>query len=139
MIIASPQAMVEAGRAFAAQLEAGDIVALYGDLGAGKTLFCKGVLEALGFTGDVQSPTYTITHHYALPEVSTPVVHADLYRLNAPEEVEELGLFDDQAIHLVEWAGQGGAALGGARFTVRIEHEGDTRRRLTIEERRNAN
>lgn len=138
MIIATPQAMLEAGRNFASRLRAGDVVALHGELGAGKTLFCKGVLDALGFTGDVQSPTYTITHHYAPPEVRVPVVHADLYRLNDPHEVEELGLFEDNAIYLIEWAGRGGAALANASFTVSIKHEGEMQRKLTIKERDNA-
>jgi tRNA threonylcarbamoyladenosine biosynthesis protein TsaE len=139
MMISSPQAMLQAGRAFAARLHAGDVVALHGELGAGKTLFCRGVLEGLGYRGDVQSPTYTITHHYSPPDVNIPVVHADLYRLKHADELDELGLFDDDAIHLVEWAGQGGGALINARFVVRIDHDGETQRILNVEERLNAN
>ena len=138
MIIDSPEAMLEAGRDFAKRLSVGDIVALHGGLGAGKTLFCKGVLEGLGYHGDVPSPTFTITHPYGPPDLSLAVIHADLYRLNAPEELDELGLLDgdaDDAIRLIEWAEQGGAALDNARFRVRIERLDENRREMTIEER----
>lgn len=135
MIVASPGEMVSAGRDFAAQLAARDTVALHGALGAGKTLFCKGVLAGLGFEGDVPSPTYTITQHYTPPDVRLAVVHADLYRLNNADEINELGLFEDDAIHLVEWAGQGGKALDNARFVIHIAQIDETQRELTIEEK----
>jgi tRNA threonylcarbamoyladenosine biosynthesis protein TsaE len=138
MIVESPEAMLEAGRNFAGGLQIGDIVALHGSLGAGKTLFCKGVLLGLGYDGDVPSPTFTIAHHYAPPDVRLAVIHADLYRLNHPDEVEELGLLDGDAadsIRLVEWAEQGGTALDHADYSVQIERISDTARELTITER----
>jgi tRNA threonylcarbamoyladenosine biosynthesis protein TsaE len=138
MIIDSPNAMLEAGRAFAKQLVPGDIVALHGGLGAGKTLFCKGVLEAFGYSGEVPSPTFTIAHHYGPPDVGLAIIHADLYRLNSPDEMEELGLLDgeaDAAIRLIEWAEQGGPALDHVRFRVRIERLDENSRALTIEEK----
>jgi tRNA threonylcarbamoyladenosine biosynthesis protein TsaE len=137
MIISSPEAMLEEGCRFAGRLAAGDIVALHGRLGAGKTLFCKGVLEGLGYRGEVPSPTFTIAHPYAPPDVRLAVIHADLYRLNHPDELEELGLLDgdaEDAIRLIEWAEQGGPALQQARFVVRIERLSDTARELTITE-----
>jgi tRNA threonylcarbamoyladenosine biosynthesis protein TsaE len=138
MIVASPEAMRQAGRDFAGQLSAGDVVALHGGLGAGKTLFCKGVLEGLGYTGDVPSPTFTIAHHYAPPDVRLAVIHADLYRLNNPDEMEELGLLDGDAadaIRLVEWAEQGGRALERAHYHVRIERLSESERMVSIEEK----
>lgn len=135
MIIASPTAMQEAGELLAARLDAGDIVALHGGLGAGKTLFCKGVLRGLGYAGDVHSPTYTITQHYLPPDVRLSVVHADLYRIDHADEMEELGLFDPAMVHLVEWAENGGRSMEDARFTVRIERIDDDRRELTLQER----
>ena len=138
MIIESPDAMREAGRSFAARLKAGDIVALHGGLGAGKTLFCKGVLEGFGYNGDVPSPTFTIVHHYGPPDVQLAVIHADLYRINDPQELEELGLLDDVGdapIRLVEWAEQGGAQLDNARFRVRIERLNEHDREVLIEEK----
>jgi tRNA threonylcarbamoyladenosine biosynthesis protein TsaE len=134
MIVHSPEAMLEAGRDFAGRLAAGDLVALHGGLGAGKTLFCKGVLAGLGYDGDVPSPTFTIALPYAPPDVALAVIHADLYRLNHPNELEELGLFDGDAIQLVEWAEKGGSALQKARFIVDIKRLDDMRREVTIEE-----
>jgi tRNA threonylcarbamoyladenosine biosynthesis protein TsaE len=137
MIIESPDAMREAGRDFALRLRSGDIVALHGGLGAGKTLFCKGVLEGFGFRGDVPSPTFTIVHHYDPPDVALAIIHADLYRLNNPQEVEELGLFDDvgdSPIRLVEWAEHSGGAFENVRFRVCINRLDESRRELMIEE-----
>jgi tRNA threonylcarbamoyladenosine biosynthesis protein TsaE len=138
MIIDSPEAMLQAGRAFAQRLSLGDIVALHGGLGAGKTLFCKGVLEGFGYRGEVPSPTFTIAHHYFPPDVDLAIIHADLYRLNSPDEMDELGLMDgeaDVAIRLIEWAEQGGAALDNVRFRVKIERLDENSREMTIEER----
>jgi tRNA threonylcarbamoyladenosine biosynthesis protein TsaE len=137
VIIDSPQAMLEAGRAFAAALHGGELVTLSGGLGAGKTLFCKGVLEGLGYQGDAPSPTFTIMNHYAPPDTRLSVIHADLYRLNSPDELEELGMFDGDsadAVCLVEWPEQGGNAFAQARFKIRIDPLSDTSRTLTIEE-----
>lgn len=135
MIVDNPEAMVEAGRAFAARLSAGDIVALHGGLGVGKTLFCKGVLQGFGYAGDVPSPTFTIAHHYGPPDVALAIIHADLYRLNSPEELDELGLDEGDAIQLVEWPEKGGTVLERANFRVSIERLDEARRELTIEER----
>jgi tRNA threonylcarbamoyladenosine biosynthesis protein TsaE len=139
MVVESPEAMRKAGQDFAARLRAGDIVSLYGDLGAGKTLFCKGVLSGLGYVGEVTSPTFNIAHPYSPPDVSLAVIHADLYRLNDPEEIQELGLLDgdaDYAVRLIEWAERGGRALEGADFIVTIDRIDDNRRELKIEEKR---
>jgi tRNA threonylcarbamoyladenosine biosynthesis protein TsaE len=138
MIIDSPDAMLEAGRAFAKRLSPGDIVALHGGLGAGKTLFCKGVLEGFGYRGEVPSPTFTIALHYSPPDVDLAIIHADLYRLNSPDEMEELGLLDgeaDAAIRLIEWAEQGGPVLDNVRFRVKIERLDENSRAMKIEER----
>ena len=137
MMIDGPDAMLAAGRAFAAGLRAGDVTTLSGGLGAGKTLFCKGVLQALGFDGDVPSPTFNIINNYSPPDTILPVIHADLYRLNAPEELEELGLldFDDRdGICLIEWPEQAGNAFAGARYRIEIARIDDMRRTLTIQE-----
>jgi tRNA threonylcarbamoyladenosine biosynthesis protein TsaE len=137
MIIDSPLAMLDAGRAFASSLHGGELVTLSGGLGAGKTVFCKGVLEGLGYQGDVPSPTFTIMNHYAPPDTRLSVVHADLYRLNSPDELEELGMFDGDGVDtvcLVEWPEQGGTAFAHARFRISIDPLNETSRTLTIEE-----
>ncbi len=137
MIIDGPDAMLAAGRAFAAGLRAGDVATLSGGLGAGKTLFCKGVLQGLGFDGDVPSPTFNIINNYAPPDTKLPVIHADLYRLNTPEELEELGLLDIDdcdGICLIEWPEQAGHAFARARYRIEIARIDDMRRTLTIQE-----
>jgi tRNA threonylcarbamoyladenosine biosynthesis protein TsaE len=137
MIVDSPSQMLEAGRAFAASLQGGELVTLSGDLGAGKTLFCKGVLAGLGYQGDAPSPTFNIMNHYAPPDTRLPVIHADLYRLNSPDELDELGLLDNgepDTVCLVEWPEQGGKAFADARYTIAIAVTGENSRTLTIEE-----
>jgi tRNA threonylcarbamoyladenosine biosynthesis protein TsaE len=91
------------GRALGARLRAGDVVALSGTLGAGKTTLARGVLRGLGFAGDVASPTYPIVQIY---ETQPPLWHVDLYRIEQPEELEELGLDEARldAALLVEWS-----------------------------------
>ena len=86
-------------------IRAGDTIALYGDLGAGKTTLARGILRGLGFTGDVASPTFPIVIAYEPPDTRLPLWHVDLYRIEDPEEAAELAL--DEALGdgalVVEW------------------------------------
>jgi tRNA threonylcarbamoyladenosine biosynthesis protein TsaE len=93
------------GASLAPLLQPGDVVALSGGLGAGKTSLCRGILRGVGFTGDVASPTFPIVLTYAPPEVRLPIWHVDLYRIEDPAELEELGLDEarDDAALLIEW------------------------------------
>lgn len=93
------------GARIAAQLRPGDVVALSGGLGAGKTTLARAIIAALGHTGEVPSPTFTIVETYDPPAVRLPVVHADFYRLTRPAEAEELGLDDYRqgAVLIAEW------------------------------------
>ena len=98
-------ATVELGASIARELKGGDIVILEGDLGAGKTALARAIIR--GLAGDpmleVPSPTFALVQPYDTP--AGPVLHADLYRLGDPHEVDELGLLDNPAaIVLVEWA-----------------------------------
>ena len=105
LFLADAAATEALGRSLAPVLRAGDVVLLSGGLGMGKTSFARGVLAALGLAGEAPSPTFAILQPYAPPEVRLPVVHADLYRIEDAEELEELGLDDalyDSAL-LVEW------------------------------------
>jgi tRNA threonylcarbamoyladenosine biosynthesis protein TsaE len=101
-------------------------VALLGSLGAGKTLFAQGVAEGLGVDPrGVQSPTFVIACEYSLPEGRSlrRLVHADLYRLERPEEVESAGLrdwLDPDTLLLVEWADRAPEALPDDRLEIRI-------------------
>lgn len=103
MILLKDEAATEQfGRALAAQLRAGDAVALFGTLGAGKTTLARGVLRGLGFPGDVASPTFPIVQVY---ETVPRLWHVDLYRIEHDEELAELGLDDARldAALLIEW------------------------------------
>ena len=117
-----------AGRELAATLAAGSVVLLYGDLGAGKTAFVRGLAEGLGASADdVSSPTFTLIQEYRGGRV--PLLHVDLYRLDNPREVEDLGLDElgESAVLAIEWAEKLPRLADGA-VAVRITHgDGDTR------------
>lgn len=103
--LANLTAMEQFGARIAAKLCVGDVVALTGGLGAGKTTLARAIIAALGHKGEVPSPTFTIVETYDPPSVSLPLVHADFYRLERPQEAEELGLDDyrDGAVLIAEW------------------------------------
>lgn len=110
MIVDLPDlaAMTSLGQRIAAQLRQGDVVALSGGLGTGKTTLSRAILEALGHEGEVPSPTFTIIETY--DDCRIPVVHADFYRLEEVSEVEQLGLDDyrEGAVLLAEWPDHAG-------------------------------
>ncbi len=122
------------GRTFAAGLRPGDAVALLGELGSGKTQFVRGVCEALGTSGHVGSPTFTLIHEY--PADGLTVVHADLYRVRARAEVAELGLveyFRPPFVCLIEWAEPILDLLPGESYIVTCAHSGaEEERRIDI-------
>lgn len=128
-----PDATAAAGAALAAVLHPGDVVALSGDLGAGKTSFARGLLHALGFAGEVPSPSFPIVIPYAPPELRLPLWHVDLYRIDDPAEIEELGLDEaraDSAL-LIEWPERMGGWLWPDALRLAIEPDGPDARRLT--------
>lgn len=87
-------AMERFGAAIAAALRPGDVVALSGGLGAGKTTLARAIIAALGHTGEIPSPSFAIVELYEPPAVRLPLVHADFYRLAHPAEADEIGLDD---------------------------------------------
>lgn len=103
-------AMERYGAAVAAQLRAGDVIALTGGLGAGKTTLARAIIAALGYADEVPSPTFTIIETYDAPPLVLPVVHADFYRLKHPSELAELGLNDyrEGAALIAEWPDHAG-------------------------------
>jgi tRNA threonylcarbamoyladenosine biosynthesis protein TsaE len=122
------------GRDLAGTLNAGSVVLLHGDLGAGKTAFVRGLAEGLGIAPDeVSSPTFTLIQEYRGGRV--PLLHVDLYRLDDPREVDELGLDELGAggVLAIEWADKLPRRIAGA-VEVRLDHaSGDTRTIAVIE------
>ncbi len=130
MRIALPDlvAMDAFGRRIAGKLAPGDVVALTGTLGTGKTTLARAIVAALGHVGEVPSPTYTIIETYN--DTRLPLVHADFYRLEDPSEVEELGLDDyrEGAVLLAEWPDHaGGFAHEAGCLSIALEKVGDGR------------
>ncbi len=115
----------------AAALRPGDIVALSGDLGAGKTTLARAVLRALGWTGEVPSPTYTLVQTYDPPDVPLSVWHVDLYRLAGPDDADGLGLFETDAALIIEWPERLGNRLPADALCLHIAGSGDGPRVLT--------
>ena len=103
--LADAQATEAFGARLAALVGPGDVIALFGDLGAGKTTLARGLLRGLGHEGEVASPTFPIVLAYAPPDTRLPLAHVDLYRIADPAELEEIGLDEARAnsILLIEW------------------------------------
>ena len=115
------------GARFAPLLKAGDVIALEGDLGAGKTTFSRGLISALfGQVTEVPSPTYNLVQLYETPDFD--LWHFDLYRLDQPDDLIELGWQDTQeGVALIEWPDRAGHHLPAHRLNVRLEISGDSR------------
>lgn len=126
-------AMEAFGRRIAARLRPGDVVALSGGLGAGKTTLARAIVAALGHEGEVPSPTFTIVETYDPPAVRLPLVHADFYRLERPGEADELGLDDyrEGAALIAEWPeNAGGFAHEPGCLGILLEIAGSGRKAI---------
>jgi tRNA threonylcarbamoyladenosine biosynthesis protein TsaE len=127
----SEEETAAAGEELGSQLGAGDVVLLYGELGAGKTAFVRGLARGLGASDtDVSSPTFTLIQEYV---GRVPLYHVDLYRLE-PTEVEDLGLEElvsGDGIVAIEWAERWHGRPDDA-IEVRLEHGGEDTRRITV-------
>jgi tRNA threonylcarbamoyladenosine biosynthesis protein TsaE len=130
MWLADAKAIEEVGASLGAVITAGDVVALSGPLGAGKTCFTRGLIRAMGYAGDVPSPTFGIVVPYAPPDVRMPIWHIDLYRIEDPQDIDELGLNDarhDVAL-VIEWPERLGRALWSDALKIDLNIEDDGRR-----------
>lgn len=116
------QATVEMGRRLAQVLETGLVIYLEGDLGAGKTTLVRAMIQSLQQEARVKSPTYTLIERYIFPDFE--LIHLDLYRLNDPEEVEYLGLRDnqDKDVLLIEWPERGQGWIPAADWIVQLAY-----------------
>ena len=104
-------------------LEPGDVVGLAGELGAGKTALVQAICAGYGVTDDVTSPTFALVHEYQAPR--SPVHHLDLYRLDRPDQLDEIGwdeLVSSRAIVLVEWPERAGDRVPAGHVTLSLQH-----------------
>jgi tRNA threonylcarbamoyladenosine biosynthesis protein TsaE len=131
VILEGPDATEALGRRLASQLRPGDVVALYGDLGAGKTTLARGILAGLGHDGEVASPTFPIVIPYET--LRLPAWHVDLYRLENPAEIDELALDEalEDGILILEWPERLGVGLWPDSLRLTLRRQGEGSRALT--------
>lgn len=128
--------MLALGRALARHVRIGDVIALDGPLGAGKTTLARGLLEGLGLAGEAPSPSFAIVQPYDVPEVRLPVAHVDLYRIDDPSELRELALDEylGDSLLLIEWPDRLGDALWwhALRLAIAMDEAGGRRLTATV-------
>lgn len=122
---------------FAKKLKAGDVVCLYGDLGAGKTVFTQGIAEALGIKKRITSPTFVFVKSYPFTKGGSDLIlnHVDLYRGGESKDFSSLGLeelFSNDSVTILEWAQRVESLLPKSRWDVHIEATDETTREITI-------
>ncbi len=136
IVTSSEDETVMLGKRFASALKAGDVVALYGDLGSGKTQFVKGVCAGIGVTEHVTSPTFTLINEYR-NHGGIPLFHLDLYRLRSFDEVLSLGIeeyLDDDGVSMIEWAEKAERILPREKYSVRFRViDGVNRREILMQ------
>jgi tRNA threonylcarbamoyladenosine biosynthesis protein TsaE len=132
MILADEPATERLGRSLARCLRAGDVITLSGPLGVGKTALARAVIGALGHQGEVPSPSFAIVQPYE--DVDPPLWHVDLFRIEDPEEIGELGLESaSDAVLLVEWPERAGAGSFPEALRLTLEFAPGGARRLTAD------
>jgi len=130
---ATEEEMIGAGRRFAEGLRGGEVIGLDGDLGAGKTHFCKGLVAGLGSDDAVTSPTFALVQEYRGGRL--PVFHFDWYRLDSATELDRIGwdeYLDEGGIVVVEWAGKFPDFLPPTAIRLRFSIEPDSSRLATV-------
>jgi len=129
----SAQETIATGERLGKQLKPGDVIALFGDLGAGKTTLTKGIAAGLGLDADIHSPTFTLIHEHI---GAVALYHVDLYRLSREQEVETLGLEEyiyRDGVTVIEWANTTRSLLPAERLDITLRMTGDTDRELIFE------
>lgn len=132
--LSSPEAMRALGKRLADTLEAGDVLGLVGELGAGKTHLVQGILEGLGASDPAASPTFSLVHEHG--DGRLPVAHFDFYRMRAPEEALSIGwdeFLDRGDVLIVEWADRfEGALMPPETCWLVLEHRGESERSVRL-------
>jgi len=130
MILKSEEATIAAGAALAPIVQAGDVITLSGPLGVGKTALARGLIAALGHEGEVPSPSFAIVQPY--DELDPPVWHVDLYRIEKPSEIDELGLDAAvEAVLIVEWPERAGPEMWPDALALSLDFAPNDARILT--------
>ena len=134
----SAEETIQSGGAIAQLLRAGDVVALFGDLGSGKTTLIKGIVAGLGATENVSSPTFTIQHQYRGATVM--IYHFDFYRIDTPQGLRSIGceeFFDGDGICLVEWPERANDLLPPQRWEIHLKQPPgvSTHRQISVRRR----
>jgi tRNA threonylcarbamoyladenosine biosynthesis protein TsaE len=131
MILASEADTEAVGQFLAAQIRIGDVIALSGPLGVGKTALARAMIEALGHDGEVPSPSFAIVQPYET--LDPPLWHVDLYRIEQPDEIAELGLDSAlaEAALVVEWPERAGEGAWPDALRLSLDFARDGARRLT--------
>lgn len=122
----------EFGRWFGAWVDVGDVLALYGELGTGKTILVKGLSEALGVEENVESPTFTIVSEY---KGRIPLYHMDLFRISGLEEILRIGYEEylfGEGVCVIEWADKIQRLLPERRLDIRLFHAAEQERKIEV-------
>jgi len=131
----SPKETFDLGRLIADKLKDGDVVALRGTLGSGKTALAKGIAGGLGIEENLTSPTYTIINEYKKDDSSSPLYHIDVYRLSGDKDFEDIGgveILNSQGISLVEWSERIPKSLPKNAIAISLEITGQSSRLIKI-------
>lgn len=132
----SPQQTARLGARLGQLLQAGDVVCLLGDMGAGKTVFSSGIGQGWGAKNKLTSPTYNLVHQHTREEDDTKLYHLDCYRLRDSRDVDSIGfddMVDEDGILIIEWAERIQDVLPEKRLWIEIRATDDLRRNFMLE------
>jgi tRNA threonylcarbamoyladenosine biosynthesis protein TsaE len=136
-ITQNSQETFDLGKSFANKLKGGEIIALFGDLGSGKTTFTKGVADGLGIKKDITSPTFVISKLYHFGS-DRKLVHIDSYRLNSSDDFESIGLFEQinsNTVIVVEWPEKIWSKIKEYATRINFEYINENERKITVGDR----